>query len=557
MIHPHAAADIFLAPLHRSFLIGGIICGATALVVLPLHLALAGPPHAAEILVLAWMLSQWPLALYLSQSGNLDRSIALSSGIFACFVAAVCAVTGGVGSFAAIWLLIPPLEAAFSTGRKTALGVAVLSGTLLTFLALNPFPLPEFGPLTGEVRYVAALAALVYTGVLALRISADRRRAQAAVQAAEAKRLMISQSVSDIFCEVERDGSVRVMAGPVKQIFGAGLSGEEGDWLFKRLHVTDRPLYLTRLSEIRHGGPQARFDVRLRVGAASPGETGQVAYRLMNLTIRPFEHRESDRFEEARPLLLAIRPVDEANGSEHSRSGVATAIRLSDGLMENAGRQVQAAFSEIVAQARQIETSCNVLDGPAARDAARQVRAAGTAGLECLEAILEPSDNRSGVGNEALSGVDLQDCFNRCAGIVSGLAERKCVAIDFEAEAELPLAEVDERKVRQALCFLLCDLVETAGNGARVSVSASADKDGLLVALSVRNRQSSLSWSAEASRPVLDFAGELLERTGGALSVQPVLGHGANLLMRLPVRKRSAMSAAPVSSHQQPMLKTA
>ena len=110
MIHPAAAADSFLAPIHRSLLMSCLLSGTVALFILPLHLALAGPPHVATLLVLAWMLCQWPIAHYLSRTGAMNTTIALSSGLFASFVAAVCLMTGGESSFALLWLLIPPVD---------------------------------------------------------------------------------------------------------------------------------------------------------------------------------------------------------------------------------------------------------------------------------------------------------------------------------------------------------------------------------------------------------------------------------------------------------------
>ncbi len=553
MIHPRAAADAFLAPLHRSFLISGIVCGAAALIVLPLHLALAGPPRAATILVLAWMLSQWPLALYLSQSGNLDRAIALSSGIFACFVSAICALTGGTGSFAVVWLLIPPLEAAFSTSRKTAIGVSALTGALLCLVALNPFVLPEMGSLPGELRFVATLAALLYVGMLSLRISADRRRAQTAVQSSEAKRQMMSKSVSDVFCEIEPGGQMRVMGGPVKQVFGGFPAEEDGDWFFQRLHVADRPLFLTKLSEVRHGGSQASFEARLRVGSSLPGEAGHPEYHSLKLTIRQFERPETT-LEDGGRLLMSIRPLDETGRANREPAGSAGAE-----LWENAGRQARAALCEIVAQAELLEAGSTAFDSARVQKTAEEVGARGRAGLESLEAVLITGSNAADVLETATASIDIFACLDRYGNTAAALARENGVDIEVEAGTGLPVVIANEKLLRQAFCFLLADMAKTSGQGARIAVSAAEEDGGLTVVLSVRNRHSSLRWNAESSRTVLEFASELLERTGARLCVQTVLGHGENVIVRLPLKGRQSGHSRQTDAEPifRPLAKTA
>ncbi|MDN3719749.1 hypothetical protein QW131_12635 [Roseibium salinum] len=89
--------------------------------------------------------------------------------------------------------------------------------------------------------------------------------------------------------------------------------------------------------------------------------------------------------------------------------------------------------------------------------------------------------------------------------------------------------------------------------------AGSQKPSDLEVVLSVRNRQSSLSWSAESCRSVLDFAGELLERTGGRLSLVTTLGQGESVVVCLPVRSNPALrvSSAEAVTDIRQLAKTA
>ena len=552
MIHPQVADDPFLAPLHRTFLTGCFAAGAGALVVLPLHLALAGPPHAATLLALAWMICQWPLALYASQSGKLDRAIAFSACLFALFVAAICLVTGGANSFALLWLLVPPMEAALSTSRRTVTAITALCGAL--FVALTLLPLPaglELAPVSGA-GFVATLAAISYVGMLSLRISLDRKRAQTEVALSERRRQLISQSVADACFELEADGSLRLMCGPVKQLLGH-VPAESGDWLFARLHVADRPLYLTHLSDIRAGGRTRDFDVRLRVGASRPGEAGRAEYRRFSVQLRRLHEDATDCGEDR--LLLTLRNVEsstlkEAEAREYAAGRV---DRLARSLLEEAGSEAREALLEILLQAGRLKPSGGSISSKDDVETAASITQSGERGFAVLEAALDLLPGQPVTRTPEIAAVDLAVCLEECVAMVAPAAARRQIFVDIATGADLPSAAADKRMLRQAICFLLADMIETSDAGAVLTITGKSAASGLDCILSVKNRQSSLSWSSQASRSVLDLAEGLLERTGCAMSVDTVLGQGECVRLYLPRRVR--FNSAAVAGNGRPPVK--
>ncbi len=102
-------------------------------------------------MVFAWLVAPILIAYFLSRTGQYESAHVLSSLALTGLVTAVAAETGGIGSFAAIWLVIVPLEAALSASRRVvalastfALGAA---GFLLLLGALDLLPpAAETGP---------------------------------------------------------------------------------------------------------------------------------------------------------------------------------------------------------------------------------------------------------------------------------------------------------------------------------------------------------------------------------------------------------------------------
>lgn len=311
MIHPKAMTDPLSGPLHKSFLLGCFFSGAIALLVLPLHLALAGAPHAAVVLMLAWMLSQWPLAMYLSRSGNLEQVLTVSAGLFATFTAGICALTGGADSFAVIWLVIPVFEAAFASRRKTALTVGGLCVALYLGLLVLSVPGASTMMLPKAVEPLVALGAIFYAGTLALRVIGDRKRTQALLKTSSDDYQALNQTLSSVVCEIRANGEMRQLGGPVRRLFGAAYGSAGQDWIFARLHVADRPLYLTRLSEARHNGLETVMQVRIQTCAEDGERSDAGHYSWMTIKMVPGSGNPSlaPAEGEGRPVVISLEPA--------------------------------------------------------------------------------------------------------------------------------------------------------------------------------------------------------------------------------------------------------
>ena len=541
MIHPQAAGNPFSAPLHRSFLLSCFLSGAVALFVLPLHLALAGAPHVATLLVLAWMLSQWPLALFLSQSGDLDRAIGISSSLFAGFVAAICFFTGGSDSFALFWLMIPPIEAAFASNRRTVAGITALCAALLVAVSLIPLDVGQVGPLTPEAKLVASLGALLYAGMIAYRISRDRKLARNAVSIAETNRRVMCQSISEVLCEIDQDGQIAVLGGPINELLGGPSSAKGEDWLFARLHVGDRPLYLTRLSEIRTSGKPAAFGVRLRVGSNRPGEAGQAEYRQFDLSMRPVPGDETSHGQNT-AVLLVIR------GNEGSGlSGLSETPANSDSRVAGASwKLVGAAASAVTKNLMDIQEDAAGLETApeihvaTARAAGERIAQSSRSGLTSLGSILTLAGENEWEALQERGPDRIAFLLEQCGDLLGPLAVQADVTLEIETGSDLDHVISDGKYFSQAMCLVLFDLMETSGSGAIIRVSVEAGLSELQLVLSVTNRNSSLSWNSAESGPVLEHAGKLLKRLGARLSVQSALGHGESVTVHLPAYSTGA-----------------
>ncbi|MEM8700632.1 MAG: hypothetical protein AAGF82_02315 [Pseudomonadota bacterium] len=535
MVHPAAAADNFLAPIHRSLLISCLLSGTVALFILPLHLALAGPPHVATILVLAWMLSQWPIAHFLSRTGAMNTTIALSSGLFASFVAAVCLLTGGDSSFALLWLLIPPVEAAFATNRKVTVGISVYCCALFAAVTLLPAGVPQSMTLPPEAGLFASVAAFLYTGMLASRISLDRHRASAEVLKSDTRLERVSNTVCEVLLELDKEGRLSVLGGPVRKMFGLEPSISDEDWVFHRLNVADRPIYLSSLADARESGKDVQLEVRLRLGSSKPGEHGQAAYSRFHLRLRSAQANPDVARNGS--IVLALQECEDRNGEGGQRpEPLAAAGSTRWNLIEEAGASARDQVAAIVDLAALVEHEGRSLSEGSLHRTAQRIRSAGDRSARSLNALLDLVPAADGQMQSEFCKVDVADCLTHSSNLIGPLADRLKVSLDMAASVDLPAVFVEKKKFRQSLHLILSECAETAGAGGIIRAETVAGPGAIELVLTVCNRQSCLNWTAGESKPVFENAARLLNEAGAEFSIRSSLGSGERVVIIIPVR---------------------
>ena len=122
---PVGAEDALIAARHRAFIAPRLVGSIVALAAFPAYLIVRGAPSAIELMVFAWLVAPILIAYFLSRTGRYESAHVLSSLALTGLVTMVAVSSGGITSFAAVWLVIVPLEAALSASRR----VVVIAST--------------------------------------------------------------------------------------------------------------------------------------------------------------------------------------------------------------------------------------------------------------------------------------------------------------------------------------------------------------------------------------------------------------------------------------------
>ena len=229
LVHPSAQRDALTASRHRAFIAPRLLGSIVALAALPLYIAMRGVPIVLEVLVFAWLVLPMLTAYYLSRTGQYESAHVLSALALTGLVTAVAAGTGGISSFAAIWLVIVPLEASLSASRRVvalASTFALAAAGLLQFLG-HAGMLPHPGTTGEEAGALAALgvisAALYATG-LALGAESLARTSFWLLYAEEDRYRLLARNMTDVITRHGRNGAVLFASPAAETLFGAKVS---------------------------------------------------------------------------------------------------------------------------------------------------------------------------------------------------------------------------------------------------------------------------------------------------------------------------------------------
>jgi cell cycle sensor histidine kinase DivJ len=557
LVHPSAQDDAMTSARHRAFIAPRLLGSLLALASFPIYLAIRGIPTGLEIAVFIWLLAPVAVAYFLSRTGRYESAHILSSLALTGLVTALAWHTGGAASFAAIWLVVVPLEAALSASRRVvalASGFALAAAGLLLVLG-TAGTLAESGTLEHQQAVLAALsiisAALYATG-LALGAETLARTSAWLLTAEENRYRLLAQNMTDVITRHGRNGAVMFVSPAAGALFGARGHELRGHGLFDRVHVADRPAYLTALADAAAGGDSSAAEFRVRRSAAD------------------------GRFPEFVWVEMRCRPVDQSWRGEALREVVAvmrdvTARKTQEQVIEDARRefeQTNAAktrflatmshelrtplnaiigFSEMLTQEEQMR-----LDQERRQEYARLINDSGHHLLAVVNGILDMSKMETGDFEITPEPFAPAQVVGGCCDLLALKAREAGIELAIELAADLPDIVADKRAVKQIMINLLSNALKFTDRGGRVAIAAEVDSDDIVFAVTDTGIGISEADLPRLGNPFfqarsaydrrhdgtglgLSIVKGLVALHGGDVKVESVLGKGTSVVIRLPL----------------------
>ena len=482
LLHPSARRDVMTSARHRAFIAPRLFGSLAALASLPVYLAVRGAPQEIEVMVFAWLIAPVLVSYYLSRTGRFESAQILSSLSLAAVVLAVCINTGGISSFAAIWLIAVPLEAALSASRRiVGIAVALALGCALILVMTEAFGMLPVSKVPADIsslfEALGIASATVYASGLAFGAESLARTSKKLLDDEEERYRLLTRNISDVISRHGRNGAVQFISPAAEALIGAPNSGLLEHGLFDRVHVADRPAYLTALSEAARSGAERSVEFRLRRESVR-GRPATGEFIWIEMRCRPIEAASST--ESGSEVVAVMRDVTDRKRQEHAidaaRMEAERAGASKSRFLATMSHELRTPLNAIIGFSEMIVHEDELrLDAARRQEYAKLINESGQHLLSVVNGILDMSKMESGNFEILPELFSPRESLVSCCNLMVLKAREGGIDIVTRASTDLPQITGDPRAFKQIVLNLVSNAIKFSERGGKVTVEASVE----------------------------------------------------------------------------------
>ena len=303
------------------------------------------------------------------------------------------------------------------------------------------------------------------------------RRSEDALRLGEERYRLLAENATDMITRHDERGRVLFASHASQQLLGEPPAKLIGDGLFERVHIADRPAYLTALSKCSANGEPITVEFRLRQQGPSGGER----YIWVEMRCRPLRtphggavRRRARRHERYLRAQGARRRAHAGARRGESASRAKTQFLASMSHELRTPLNAVIGFSEILNR-----ELFGALGEQRYRDYARMIHESGEHLLHVVNDILDMSKIEAGKFKLLKEPFDVGSLVRSCADVMRHAAEAKQLTLIAEVPSGLPELVADKRACKQMLLNVISNAIKFTDAGGWVRISAR-EADGMI-----------------------------------------------------------------------------
>jgi cell cycle sensor histidine kinase DivJ len=383
--------------------------------------------------------------------------------------------------------------------------------------------------------------------------------------------------MTDVITRHDRNGAVLFVSPAAESLFGAKLENLQGHGLFDRVHVTDRPTYLTALADAAALGEERSVEFRIRRDRTPPADTQFV---WIEMRCRPLDRYGAAEINgESREVVAVLRDISKRKSQE---CALEQARAESD--------RANAAKSLFVAtMSHELRTPLNVIIGfsemltkeaPMMLDAARRqeyaqlINESGHHLLAVVNSILDMSKIEAGNFEIAPEPFAPAGAIGNCCDLLRLKATNAGVDLVLRIADDIPEIVADKRALNQILLNLLSNAIKFTDRGGQVIVSVKAERAFIVLTVEDTGVGIDADDLPRVGDPFFQARGSynrrhdgtglgvsivkgLVTLHGGDVDIRSRLGEGTRVTIRLPIDgEPSRLSGRASNMHQSSAIAT-
>jgi cell cycle sensor histidine kinase DivJ len=558
LVHPAAQQDTLTAARHRAFIAPRLIGSLVALAAFPLYVVLRGVPSVLEVTVFAWLIAPILTAYLLSRTGQYEHAHVLSSLALTGLVTTVAFKTGGIGSFAAIWLVIVPLEASLSASRRVVALASTFAlaaaGCLLVVGALQLLPQPMTAEQEqGALAALGIISASLYATGLALGAESLTRMSFWLLYAEEDRYRLLARNMTDVITRHGRNGLVLFASPAAEPLFGANVQDLLGQGLFDRVHVADRPAFLSTLADSADRGDSCSVEFRVRRDGS-----GQPTFIWIEMRCRALDQALNEHnLKHDREVVAVMREITQRKEQEQvveeARAEAERANAAKSRFLATMSHELRTPLNAIIGFSEMLANEgALMIDAERRHDYAHLINESGRHLLSVVNGILDMSKIETGNFEISPEPFAPEQVIGDCCQLLALEAREAGIEIVTRLPGDLKEIVADKRSLNQIMINLVSNAIKFTGRGGKIMVGAKADGNAIVVTVEDNGvgidaedlprvgdaffqARSSYDRRHDGTGLGLSIVKGLLALHGGDIEITSRLGEGTCVTIRLPV----------------------
>lgn len=361
------------------------------------------------------------------------------------------------------------------------------------------------------------------------------------------------EHVQDGVIRFSSDGEILLASRSSEQLFGCRRYELSGGGLGERLHVLDRPAYLTAFADANQGGKSRTIEVRMRHD--DPRAATSVPYFIwVEVSLSPV--LDPDNAGLRHEVVALFRDI---TGRKDNEIAMAEARRVAEEassaksrFLATIGHELRTPLNAVVGFSEMMTSGISGELSPTHREYAGLIHQSGKHLLELVRMLLDMSRIEAGKFELQTEPFMIEEMVEPCFGMVEAMAAKQQVTLVADIASGLPMLVGDERACRQILLNLLSNAIKFSHPGGRVTVSLkrqgqslnlSVSDHGVGMAPEALNRigepffqvQDGLSRRYEGTGLGLSIVKGLVDLHNGTLRALSEIGAGTTVTVLLPI----------------------
>ncbi len=439
---------------------------------------------------------------------------------------------------------------------------------MILFGHFDVLPSSEIKPvLRGACMAFALVSATLYAAGLAFGAESLAQTSVSLLSREEDRYRLLARNMSDVISRHRHNGAVQFVSPAAETMLGTPIGRLLGHGLFDRVHVADRPAYLTALSDAARDGEERSVEFRVRRDVARVSEPGTngIDFIWVEMRCRPLE--EVDPTASEPEVVAVMRDVTDRKIQEQAldlaRSAAEAADAAKTRFLATMSHELRTplnaiiGFSELIVQEEAL-----MLEADRRREYAQLINDSGQHLLSVVNGILDMSKMESGNFEISPEPFAPRAALVNCCNLLALKAREGGVDLAVNAPAELPVIAGDPRAFKQIVINLVSNAIKFTERGGKVTVFAEADaarfvlrvKDtGVGIAADDLKRIGDPFFQAgktyqrrhEGTGLGLSIVKSLVTLHAGELTVQSKVGEGTTVTVALPLAFSKPEAARP------------